>query len=223
MSAMDGKVIRRIIRGERNVLFESIPSFRSSLTWSPDGKTIALTAKSAGRDILYLISPENGRVVKRFDLHMDALDFPAWSPVSDSLVVVGVKDGRSDLWLVDTGSGATARLTDDTWDEKEPTWTPDGRRITFSADRLAPVVLHPLRLERGFGGYGLFNLELATGEVTRVLDTHGDDHSPAWSADGRKLAFITDRSGTPNIALYDLADSSITVAGFGRVVLHSVG
>ncbi|HKQ57630.1 MAG TPA: hypothetical protein VJY35_07155, partial [Candidatus Eisenbacteria bacterium] len=210
MSAIDGKVIRRVIRGERNVVFESIPSFRSSITWSPDGKTLGLTAKSAGRDVLYLLSAASGKVLKKFDLKMDALYFPAWSPVSDSLVVVGVKDGRSDLLLVDSGTGAVSRLTDDTWDEKEPAWSPDGRRITFSADRLTPVVLHPLRQEKGFGAYGLFDLDLATGATRMLLDTAGDDHSPAWSADGRKLAFITDRSGTPNIALFDAADSSIT-------------
>jgi Tol biopolymer transport system component len=210
MSALDGKVIRRVIRGERNVKFESIPSFRSAITWSPDGSVLGLTAKSAGRDVLYLVSATRGRVVKRLDIDADALYYPAWSPVSDSLVVVGVKDGRSDLWLVDTGSAQVTRLTDDTWDEKEPAWTPDGRTVTFSSDRLAPVVLHPRRLERGFGSYGLFNLDLASGQVTQLLDTHGDDHSPAWSPDGRKLVFITDRSGTPNICLYDLADSSIT-------------
>jgi Tol biopolymer transport system component len=210
MSALDGKVMRRVIRGERNVKFESIPSFRSALTWSPDGSIIGLTAKSAGRDVLYLVSARNGKVVRRLELDVDALYYPAWSPVSDSLAVVGVKDGRSDLWLVDTGTGSVTRLTDDTWDEKEPAWTPDGRTLTFSSDRLAPVVLHPRRLERGFGTYGLFDLDLASGRVIRMLDTHGDDHSPAWSPDGRKLVFITDRSGTPNICLYDLADSSIT-------------
>jgi len=210
MSALDGKVLRRVIRGERNVQFEAIPSFRSALTWSPDGATIGLTAKSAGRDVLYLVTAKDGRVVKRFDLKVDALFFPAWSPVSDSLVVVGVKDGRSDLWLLDSGTGESRRLTDDTWDEKEPTWSPDGRRVTFSSERSTPLVLHPLRHERGFGAYGLFDLDVASGGIRPLLDTHGDDFSPAWSADGRKLAFITDRSGTPNIALFDTADSTIT-------------
>lgn len=210
MSALDGKVLRRLIRGERNVKFEAIPSFRSALTWSPDGSMIGLTAKSAGRDVLYLVAAGDGKVVKRFDLGVDALFFPAWSPVSDSLVVVGVKDGRSDLWLLDSGTGEKRRLTDDTWDEKEPTWTPDGRRITFSSDRRTPVVLHPQRRERGFGTYGIYDFDVATGAVETVLDTHGDDLSPAWSADGRRLAFITDRSGTPNIALYDREDSTIT-------------
>ncbi|HYM81305.1 MAG TPA: BamA/TamA family outer membrane protein [Candidatus Limnocylindria bacterium] len=210
MSAFDGKVLNRVIRGERSVQFEAIPSFRSSLTWSPQGDRIGLTAKSEGRDVLYLVSAKNGKVLKRFDLDCDALTFPAWSPVSDSLVVVGLKDGRSDLWLVDAGSGAVTRLTDDTYDEKQPTWTPDGRSLTFASDRLAPVVLQPLRQERGYGAYGLFSLELTSRQSRLVLDTHGDDHSPAWSPDGRKLAFVSDRSGGPDIYLFDPADSSIT-------------
>jgi Tol biopolymer transport system component len=210
MSALDGKVLRRVVRGERNAQFEAIPSFRSSLTWSPDGRRLALTAKSAGRDVLYIVDPQKGKALKRFELPCDALYYPAWSPVGDSIVVAGVKDGRSDLWLVHAADGATRRLTDDSYDEKEPTWTPDGRRITFASDRLAPVVLQPLRHEKAYGSYGIFDLDLAGGLVTRVLDTFGDDHAPAWSPDGRRLAFISDRGGAPNIFLYDREDSTFT-------------
>src|SRR2546422_4481304 len=37
-----------------------------------------------------------------------------------------------------------------TWDEKDPVWSPDGRRVTFSSDRLAPVVLGPVRAAKGW-------------------------------------------------------------------------
>src|SRR5262249_43337124 len=50
MSALDGRVLGRLVRGERNNQFEAVPSFSSSITWSPDGKAIALTAKTGGRD-----------------------------------------------------------------------------------------------------------------------------------------------------------------------------
>ena len=210
MSALDGKIQRRVIRGERSVQFESIPSFRSSITWSPDGRHLALTAKSGGRDVLYIVGSESGRVERRIELPCDALYYPAWSPVSDSIVVVGVQQGRSDLWLVRRAADGVTRLTDDTYDEKEPTWAPDGRSLAFASDRVAPVVLHPVREKGGFGSYGLFRLDLATGAVSRILTTAGDDRSPAWSPDGKRLAFISDLGGTPNIYLFDTADSSIT-------------
>jgi Tol biopolymer transport system component len=210
MSAFDGKVLQRLIRGERNFQFEAIPSFRASLTWSPDGGRLALVAKSGGRDVLYVVSAHDGKVLKRFDLGCPSLSHPAWSPRSDSVVVAGVRGDRSDLWMVDTRSGHTTRLTDDTYDEVEPCWTPDGRSITFASDRNAPVVLHPLRRERGFGGYGIYGLDLERRQVHPVLDTHGDDRSPAWSADGSKLAFISDRGGAPNVFLHDKEDGTIT-------------
>ncbi len=210
MSAYDGKVLRRVLRGERSVQFESWPLFRGSVAWSPDGTALALTAKSAGRDRLYVIDSNTGQVRRSFSLPCDALSYPAWSPTSDSVVVAGLQHGRTDLWLVDTGTGEQKRLTDDAWDEREASWSPDGRHVTFSSDRLAPVVLQPAPPDSGYGHYGLYDLDLATGRVDSLLDTAGDDHNPVWSPDGRKLAFLSDRSGVMNLYLLDTDDQSVT-------------
>jgi Tol biopolymer transport system component len=210
MSAIDGRRQHRVIRGERNVQFENIPSFRSSITWSPDGTRLALTAKSAGRDVLYILDVAHGHVLKRFDIGCESLYYPAWSPGSDSIAVAGVHNGRSDLYLVDAKTGHVRRLTNDTWDEKEPAWTPDGTHLTFASDRVAPVVLQAVHHEGGAGSYALYDLDLKTGEVTQLIETYGIDHSPAWSGDGRRLAFISDRNGTPNIYVWDRTDSSVT-------------
>ena len=210
MSAYDGQVQGRIIRGEQSRTFEGLPTLRGSISWSPDGRQIALVAISMGRDVLYRVDAVTGKVLARYDLHSDSAEYPAWSPVSDSIAVVCVRDGRADLYLVDTRSGKLTRLTNDAWDEKEPTWSPDGRTLTFASDRLAPVVLHPVRNREGFGTYAIYNLDLATGNISELVHTFGDDHSPAWSPDGRRLAFIADRNGTPNIFLYDTTDSTVT-------------
>ncbi|MFN8588046.1 MAG: BamA/TamA family outer membrane protein [Candidatus Eisenbacteria bacterium] len=209
MSAYDGRVLRRVIRGERNTQFESWPLFRSSIAWSPDGRYLALGAKSAGKDRLYVVDARTGKVTRTFDLPCEVLAYPAWSPVSDSIVVSGMHAGRSDLYLVDAGTGAVSRLTDDTWDEKEACWSPDGRRLAFASDRLAPVVLHPAPPDSGYGRYGLFELELATGTVAKLLDTSGEDQCPQWAPDGRRLAFISNRDGAPNLYLFDPGDGSV--------------
>ena len=65
MSAYDGRVLRRVIRGERDTQFEAVPSFRSAIAWSPDGRRLALTAASGGRDVLYVVGAADGRVLRR--------------------------------------------------------------------------------------------------------------------------------------------------------------
>jgi Tol biopolymer transport system component len=210
MSAFDGGVQGRIIRGEQSRTFEGLPTLRGSISWSPDGTQIALVAISAGRDVLYRVDAVTGKVLGRYDLHSDSAEYPAWSPVSDSIAVTCVRDGRSDLYVLNAKTGALARLTNDNWDEKEPTWSPDGRTLTFASDRLAPVVLQAQHKTDGFGSYAIYNLDLATGAISQLVHTYGDDHSPAWSPDGRRLAFISDRNGTPNIFLFDPQDSTVT-------------
>src|SRR5262245_55721915 len=96
MSALDGKVLNRLVRGERNVTFESVPSLRASLTWSPDGKRVALVAQSQTRDILYIVNADDGTITRQAKLDLDKVSYPAWNPIRDELALVGMKDGRSD-------------------------------------------------------------------------------------------------------------------------------
>ena len=61
MSAFDGKVLRRVVRGERNVQFETCRCSAARSPGRPTARRSRLTAKSAGHDRLYVVDARTGR------------------------------------------------------------------------------------------------------------------------------------------------------------------
>ncbi len=159
-SAIDGSVRQRLGRSMRGRRFESFHSFRSGLTWSPDGREIALVARSGNVETLHTLEVATGRETRALDLGLDVAANPVWSPDGRSIVVVGTDLGRTDLYLVDLVPGdappaaaacAVApprrvaagvdvyRLTNDVGDEGIPAWSPDGRRLAYAFNPRAEI------------------------------------------------------------------------------------
>jgi len=159
LSAIDGRVIRRLGRSMRAARFESFHSFRSGLGWSPDGREVVLVAKSGNQETLHTIDAATGRETRRWPLGLDVAANPAWSPDGRLVALVGTDRGRTALSLLEMGPGALAslaiaavgtprplasgarllRLTDDAGDEGTPAWSLDGTRLAFSFNPLAEV------------------------------------------------------------------------------------
>ena len=161
------------------------------------------------------------------DLEWAARD-PAWSPDGTYIAFVRREESYSDLYLLDVESQQTIQVTRNgsrtqprsqefvhqvIWATK-PTWSPDGDEIIFLSqqrpatgpDDQPAIYEFPLRLYR-------FQTELAgtrepNNDDMLPLGLEGSDVlSPAWSPDGRYLAYVqAPRDTTPRrILLYDFA------------------
>jgi WD40 repeat protein len=154
ISAIDGRRLKHLVKGERSGGFESLHLSRAGLSWSPDGSKIAFTAKGRSGDRLYIVDTQDGDVEKQFEFDMDGLFTPSWSPSGEEIVLVGLKDGSSDLFLLEMETGDLTRITHDQYDDRDPSWSADGQKLIFVSDR--PFAEDTLWQ---YGRYGVFVLD----------------------------------------------------------------
>ncbi|MGD8359027.1 MAG: S9 family peptidase [Lysobacterales bacterium] len=212
--------------------------------WSPDGRYLAFLS---GRDDqpaqVWTLNRKGGEAIQVTDTPQDVEDFE-WSPDSSRLVLVlqdpteaeieahdqgdayeektpppwvidrvqfksdyvGYLDRRrTHLYLLDLSSDAMTQLTVGDYDDSEPAWSPDGRRLAFTSNRTAEPDLN-------------YNTDIwvvsadparAPAELTQVTHGEGPDVSPAWSPDGKSIAHTTVTDAEAILyATYDLAVSA---------------
>ena len=201
-SMLDGTILSRLVKGERSDDFETLHLLRPGSSWSPDGTALCLVAKAGASDALHIIDAQTGRLRESFRFALDGAFTPSWSPDGGRIAFVGTSGGASDLYVTDIDGENLLRLTDDFFDERTPVWSPDGSLIAFASDRDAPV-RDDLRRS-----YDLYAIDVDTRDVETLVATVANEHSPSWSPDGSWLAYVSDSSGSPQLHLADLRDST---------------
>ncbi len=198
-NAETGERIRRVVRSTFDPGFEELRVLYSQSAFSPDGRYLAMTAQKGGRDVLYLFDLAAGKEAKRFDLALESVTGPSWSPDGRRLVFSGNHGGITDLYLINADGTGFRTLTNDKYGDLQPQWSPDGRTIAFVSDRDS-ASFDLLR----FRPFKITLLDLETGAITVPPNQAGLNINPQWAPDGRSIAYISDRAGTPNVFLYEL-------------------
>lgn len=185
-----------VVQGERTPEYESLHPFRNRIDVSPDGR-LAFTSKFHERDALFLYDLKEKKEVGRFQFkELIGILSPSQSPDGKTVVFSGLSaDGHSDLYLFHLADSRLERLTEDWYQDIDPAFSRDGRRIAFSSDRT------PNGHE---GTRNIFIFDRLTGKIRAVTRGDHEDSAPAWSHKGDQLAFVSDRSGTPQIHVSDL-------------------
>ncbi len=198
--AQDGDLVAVDVTTGRVVrlTFDSAPEFGPAL--SPDGHSLAFSARQQANWDLYRLNLGNGSVV-RLTGHPDYDGHPSWSPDGSLIAFETLRGGDLDIYLIPAGGGEARPLVDSPAAETSPSWSPDGRWLVYSAHVA--------------GQRDLYLIPVAGGEPVNLTDSpdqHEDE--PAFSPDGRELAYSVGLGGerTLYVAPIDLTAGRLITA-----------
>jgi Tol biopolymer transport system component len=194
--AATGRIERKLLRTATDRHFDSLEFLSSAGAWSPDGRSLAVTATRDGRPVIALVDTRAGRIAKELALPgLDDALTPAFSPDGRSIVVSGNRGGLIDLYRLTIETGLLERLTSDPFADLEAVFTPDGQSLVFVTERYTTdlVALRP-------GALRLARLDLATRAVAPIAGfLEGKHLSPHVSADGATVTFVAEPDGVSNL------------------------
>ena len=209
MSAIDGRILGKLVSGQQSGDLEELHWLRAGISWSPDSKFIVFAAKSLGDDVLHIVDVNKKKIIRAIALDLDGIFTPSWSPLGDEIAFMGIKNGQGDIYSYNLTTESLDKITDDSYSDLQPQWSPDGKKIVFSSDRAEyygesfPTQVKIFSEE--FRNLDIFIIDRETSFIERITNTNNLEASPVFSPKGDRLAYTSDESGIFNIYLYDLA------------------
>ncbi len=212
ISSENGTHVERLVKSQRTGDLESLHSYVSGISFSPDGRSLVFVAKSEGKEALffYNVKKKKTYLKKRFDYYN--IISPVWSPDGIKIAFSALKGNTRNLFVYNVDNDDVIQITEDRFDDVTPTWLKGSDGLIFSSDRSHPQTnqiydKENIYVDKGallpgdfnYGKYNLFRVDFADKEVKPLDVGAGDNKYPRVSPDGKKVAFISNRNGIDNI------------------------
>ena len=210
INSLDGKVIKKVIEGDRNSQFEELHILKPGMTWSPYGNRLAVAVKSGKSDALVIINLENNdKYIKRFD-SLQGVFRPTWNPKNNQIAFIGNNGFSSDIYIYDLDKDELINITNDWFTDDHVSWDENGDNLLFVSNRggyLKPmdnkepsdddIFIYDIDLEQ----YDIYQLNFKDQLMTRLTNTDYDEGYPFYSNTNNLLGYISDENGINNIFL----------------------
>lgn len=192
---------RTIISGGSKVINQRVDYRQPIIAWS-DANSLGVIAVKYGQYVfwLYDLSTRSKlpRELAKFS-NIRSFDFSG----NGRLVVMSADfEGKSDLFLLSTRRDRVKRLTNDMFDDLDPSFIPNSNRVVFSSNRTIDTLRSVVKsgFQQLSNNYNLFiyDLDSTNLKLTRVTNTVSKDVMPA-AIDENNFLYLTDQRGIVNL------------------------
>jgi Tol biopolymer transport system component len=180
-----------------------------------NGKIAFVSYVGTGNSEIFTVNAD-GTELERLTNNTVKDHYPAWSPgrntpiTGDNLIAFSSErpdGGDGDIYTINPLGikvgpltlYPTVRLTNDPAQDIFPAWSPDGNKIAFASNRAGfhgatgdCMLGHPCN-------YDIYTMNADGTELDPLTDNPRSDYKPAWSPDGKTIAFTSFRDGNQEI------------------------
>ena len=195
---------RKLITGERTGKMEEFYYMRTNLSWFPDGKRLAFNAKTADGDRIHILDADKAKILETIDIpELRAIFELDVAPDGQSIAISAQHKMQTDIFVYHIESKELRRLTNDSFYDAQPRFSPDGSKIAFSSER---DEIPQSRRYGYFANYSsdIFEYNLASDQLLQITRYPFNCTQPFYSDNGNKLVFVSARNDITNLEIIDL-------------------
>ncbi len=198
---------RTIISGGSKVIGQRVDYRQPIIAWS-DANTLGVIAVKYGQYVFWLYDLSTRtklpRELEKFS-NIRSFDFSG----NGRLVIMSADfEGKSDLFLLSTRRDRVKRLTNDLFDDLDPSFIPNSNRVVFSSNRTNDTLRSVTKpqFQQLSNNYNLFiyDLDSTNLRLTRVTNTVSKDIMPI-AIDDNSFLYLTDQRGIINLFKFNRA------------------
>ena len=190
-----------ILNGGLKVINQTVDYRNPLLNWADD-HTLGVIGEDKGAFIFWLYDLNTRSKLPR-DLdkfnNIRSFDF---SPNGRLVVLSAEQDGQNDLFLLSSRRDRVRRLTNDIFDDLDPSFIPNTNSIVFSSNRTTDTVNTKKNNFKDIrtNDYNLFvyNLDSTSNLVNRLTNSVGKDYYPI-AASENLFYYLSDQRGITNL------------------------